>query len=188
MKNKLLYIIIGFLLLSIPALSKAQSGIYMNMEDYKQKKLTYESDCDKRNKIRLHDLFGSSTMLTIVHEGKKYSYKKSDVYGFKDCDNKVYRLYKNEVYAIAEAGDIYIYTQTENITQTKGFKVVNVYYFSAGADGEVLRLNMNNLKRAFAGNDKFLELLDASFVTSALSAYDELHKMYKVNYIFSKAK
>ncbi len=188
MKTKFLYIIMAVLLFAGNMYAKGKSGIYASAEDYKHNKLTHEADCSKGNEIHLHDFFGTSPKLTIVQDGKKYSYKKHEIYGFTDCDNIVYRLYKNEAYAIAEAGDIYIYTQTENITQAKSFKIVNVYYFSASADGEIMRLTISNLKKTFAGNDKFLELLDVSFATSPLSTYDELHKLYKVNYIFSKAK
>ncbi len=192
MKIKLQIISICLSALSLNAYGQHHSGIYMNMSDYKNNKLTYEIPCTKEKhnqNIHLHDFFGNSPTITVNHEGKKYTLNKNEIYGFIDCDNKVYRFFKNEVYNIAEAGDIYIYiyTQTQNIAQSKGFKVVNNYYFSNSSAGPVLRLTKNNLKNEFRNNDKFIELLDQNFGNDDINAYNNLHKTFKINYVYSKA-
>ena len=68
----------------------------------------------------------------------------------------MYRFYNNTEYRIAEAGNIYIYTQDRNIAQSKGYKVVNAYFFSTTPDGELLPLTLGQFeKRIQRGNDKF---------------------------------
>ena len=190
MKTTLQIIITTAMILSAGYYAKGQSGIYMNLPDYKNNKLAYESDCNtEKSKIRLHDFFYNAPTVTVIHGGKKYVLNKNEVYGFRDCDNEVYRFFKNEVYRLAEAGEIYIYiyTQTQNITQTKGYKVVNVYYFSVTVDGNVVPLNMGNLKNAYRNNDKFLDMLDTHFGNSEVSEYDPIHKTYKINYLYKKS-
>ena len=190
MKTTLQIIITTAMILSACFYAKGQSGIYMNLPDYKNNKLSYESDCNtEKSKIRLHDFFYNAPTITVIQGSKKYIFKKNNVYGFRDCDKEVYRFFKNEAFRIAEAGDIYvyIYTQTQNITQSKGYKVVNVYYFSVTLDGNIIPLNMNNLKNAYRDNDKFLDMLDTHFGASAVNEYDQIHKAYKINYLYKKS-
>jgi hypothetical protein len=109
------------------------------------------------------------------------------LYGYRDCNNHVYRFYKNITYQIAEPGRIYIYTKEENITQGKGYKVVNVYYFSVSAEGEIIPLTLNNLKSAYRDNKKFFELLSEFFNGNDVNEYDNIHKTFKVNYFYTNA-
>ena len=192
MKIKQQIISICLAALSLNTYGQNHSGIYMNLSDYKANKLTYEIECSKEKhnrNIHLHDFFGNRPTVTVNHDGKKYTLKKNEIYGFIDCDNEAYRFFKNEVYHIAEAGDIYIYiyTQTQNIAQSKGYKVVNNYYFSNTPSGQILRLTKDNLKNEFRNNDKFIALLDQNFGNDDIYAYDNLHKTFKVNYVYSKS-
>jgi hypothetical protein len=166
------------LCLSIESVT-GQSGIYMSAEDYKDNKITYECN------VRIHDFFYSRPEVTVVHDGKKQRYEKSALYGYKQGD-AAYRFYKNTAYQIAEAGAVTIYTQTKNITQSKGYKVVNVYYFSKGIDGAVLPLTFANLKNAYRDNEAFTDLLDIYFSNAPVTDYDQVHKMYRVNYVYHK--
>ncbi len=186
MKNKLMILIAGLFMFSGNAISKNKSGIYMNPNDFKAGKLAYESDCP--GKIKLHDFFGSTPYVTVANNGMKHKYKKSELFGYKDCSGITYRFYKNDVYQIAEAGPIFIYIQEQSVTKTKGFEVVKTYYFSAAADGEIQPLTKANLKHKFSANSQFADMLDQYFNGSDISAYDNEHKTFKVNYVFGKTQ
>jgi len=190
MKKKLQIILTGLMVLSYGLSAKSESGIYMSTADFKNNKLTFESGCARGKhslSIHLHDFFWNMPYITITEGGKKNVLKKSDVYGFRDCDNEVYRFYKNTEYRIAEAGNIYVYTQERNIAQSKGYKVINDYFFSVSASSEILPLTICNLKNAYSGNDKFLDLLDQYFGGSEVNEYDNRHKTFKINYVFAKS-
>jgi hypothetical protein len=167
----------------------AQSGIYNTAADYSNNKLTYETQCStsKNNNIRLHNYFGYAPYVTVVAGGIKHRLKKSEVYGFRNCNNEVFRFYKNKEYKLSEAGHICIYTAQQNITQGKSFKLVNGYYFSTSFTGPILPLTYGNLENAYAGNEKFCELLEQFSGTNDASAYDSRHKTYKINYLFAKS-
>ena len=184
MKTKILLTML--LMISLNSYAKSQSGIYMNLSDYKNNKLTYETGCTRGEKIHVHDFFWNVSTVKVVGDGRKYTLKKDKLYAYKDCNNDVYRFYDNMEYRIAETSGIYVYVRKENTAQNKNNKVINVYYFSSTPDGEILLLNMRNLKKAFSNNEKFLDLLDKFFNAGNVCAYDDLHKTFKVNYVFSK--
>jgi hypothetical protein len=182
--------VFGMMLLLISLYARAQSGVYLTAADFTGNKLSYESPCIKkghRRNIYLHEFFMNTPSATVVSNGNKYKLKKKDLYGFRNCNNESYRFYHNQEYRIAGAGGIFIYTQTRNIAQSKGFKVVNIYYFSAGPDGSIFPLSFENLTAVFSGNQKFLDLLGQFSCRNQLSEYDNLHKAFRINYVYNKA-
>ena len=188
MKTKMKILLTALLVLSMNSYAKSQGGIYKTLSDFRDNKLSYETGCNKNGKIHLHDFFWNMATIQVVDEGKKYTLKKDELYGYRDCNDDVYRFYKNMEYRIAEAGNVYIYVQKENTAQNKNNKVVNVYYFSTKADGEILPLTLSNLKKAYKDNDSFSDLLDKFFNANDVCEYDEVHNTFKVNYVFSKTK
>lgn len=186
MKTKMKILLTALLVVSFGSYAKSQGGIYMNLSDYEHNKLTYETACAKGGKIHLHDFFWNMATITVADNGKKHTLKKDELYGYKDCNNEVFRFYNNMEYRIAEAGYIYIYVQKENTAQNKDNKVVNVYYFSTKPDGEIYSLTLNNLKKAYKDNDSFSDLIDKFFNANDVCAYDEGHNTFKVNYVYSK--
>ena len=189
MKNKQIIMIVGLLGLGTCAQALGQSGVYMNIEDYKNNRLTYTNDCKsaKHNRpVRVHDFFWGMKGVRVVHDGKKYTFKKQELFGYKDCNDQVYRFYNNTEYRIAEAGRIYIYVKEENVAQSKGFKVVNSYYFSTAPDHEIMPLTMANLKAAYGNDEKFVARLERTFDNSNLSRYDNVNKTFGLNDLFSK--
>ena len=184
MKTKI-KILILLLTLSLGAYAKSQSGIYMNVADYQNNKLTYETGCVKGS-VHLHDFFWNMTTIKVVNDGKKYILKKDDVYGYRDCNNDVYRFYNNLEYRIAEAGNIYIYVRRESIAQNKNNTLVNVYYFSTTPGGAILPLTVRDLKNAYNDNSDFIDLIDKFFGGADVRAYDDVHNTFKINYLFSK--
>ena len=188
MKNKMKIISTVLLIISLSTYAKSQSGIYMSLADFKNNKLTYEDKCSDGRHIYVRDFFWSMPEIKVVHDGKKYTYKKSDLYGYRDCKNEVFRFYNNTEYRIAEAGNIFIYVQEHNIAQSKGFIVVNEYYFSTTADGAIAPLTLANLKTAYNDNAAFLALINQYLNTGDVQEYDKQHNTFKVNYLYSKTK
>jgi hypothetical protein len=189
MNNKLKIILTVLLVLSFSSYAKSPSGIYMTISDYKNNRLTCESECvdqPQHKNIHIHDFFWNMPNIRVKCDGKKLTYKKSQLYGFRDCKNNVYRFYDNTEYRIAEAGNIYIYVQEKNIAQSKGYKVVNAYFFSTTADSEIIPLTLSNLKKAYKNNDKFHDLLDQYFNAGGVCVYDTQHNTFKINYVYSK--
>jgi len=184
---KIVLLFIALLVLPFSSYSKSLGGIYMTFSDFKNNKLACESESGKRETIHVHDFFWNMPNIVVRCNGKKHSYKKSELYGFRDGKNEVYRFYHNTEYRIAEAGNICIYVQEKNIAQSKGYKVVNAYYFSVDADSEILPLTFGDLKSAYKTNDKFSDLLSQFFTNANVCAYDNKHNTFKVNYVYAKA-
>jgi hypothetical protein len=188
MKNKTQIFSIGLLALSISFHANGQSGVYKNSEDYKNHHFSYETDCGKRKqRLQLHDFLSDKSYITVSHEGKKEVLKKSEIYGFSDCDANVYRFFRNRQYHVEEPGKIFIYTRNERDVQSKVFKTAKVYYFSISPDSDIMPLSLGNLKRAYRINEKFLDLLDANFNNTEVSGYDDFHKTFKVNHIYQES-
>jgi len=174
------------LAITLNSYAKGQGGIYMNVTDYRNNTLTYEAGCQQKFKIHLHDFFGNTSSFTISEEGNKHTLQKKEVYGYRDCNGDIYRFYSNAAYKIVDAGNIYIYTQERNVTQTKGFKVVNDYFFSTSPDGIIFNLSIDNLVNAYKGNEKFLDRLEN--FNDDVTAYEARHKMFKINYLYLRSQ
>lgn len=184
MKNKIACMIVNVMLLSAAGFAQVdKSGIYLNVADYRNQKLTYEIDCrNDKHKIRLNEFF-NKPYITVVHDRKKYTHQKKDIYGFRDCDNNLYRFFGNDEYKVEESKEIIIYSKNRNETQSKGFTVVKDYYFSQSPNAEIRRITIGNLKIAFPNNHKFHDMLDENFKNGDASMYDDFHKMFKVNHL-----
>ena len=57
MKNKLKILVIVLLIFCLSATAKSKSGIYLTLNDYKNGKLSYESECKHGLQIRFHNFF-----------------------------------------------------------------------------------------------------------------------------------
>jgi len=158
------------------------SGVYLTADDYKNGRLSFEGDCgSKAHKLELHDVLHKS-YIHVTHETEKRRFAKSDLFGFRACDGHDYRFASNLEHRILEARELYIYTREVPVSHGRGVHTVRGYFFSAGAEGPVLALTLQNLKTAFPDNKRFHDALDAAFgARQKLSEYDETQKMFKVN-------
>lgn len=188
-------IVISFIFLNCSSLfsqdKKKEStlaGVFLTHADFKVNKLTYEIDCGvEKQKIKLHDFF-TKPYFDVYFKGEKQTLQKKDVYGYRDCHNDIYRFFNNLEYQLEERGNINIYSLEQNVAYSRGVAIEKVFYFSARPDGEIELLTPENLKSSFPDNHKFHYALDEAFKGDAdISAYDKLHKMYKVNYIYETA-
>jgi hypothetical protein len=163
---------------------KDSSGIYKTLADFSAKKLSLVINCKtETHKIKINDVF-SQDHITVVHDGKSYDFKKSDIYGYKLCNGETYRFSGNKDYLVMNPNEVILLYKVE-IMQTKAATPKTyTYYFSKDASSTLQDLTKVNLKAAFPTNHKFHDELDANFKSdSELTAYDSFHKMYKVNHI-----
>jgi hypothetical protein len=173
-----------------------KSGIYLTIEDFLSRKLSHEIDCTKeKEKIRMHDWF-SKPYLDFIYDGEKHTYKKGDVFGIRDCDNETYRFYDNKEYRIVEIASICIYVREHDITEGRaaGIEAFYFFFFSTKPGGKIYDLTISNIKMILPDNQKlndeletecsrYKECSDEDIVT-----YDNLHKMYKINYLLSQLR
>ena len=79
------------------------SGVYLTAADYEKKQLAFAGDCGSKNhKLKPHD-FPNKPYIDVKHESEKYRYAKSDLFGFRECDERDYRFGSNLNYQILEA-------------------------------------------------------------------------------------
>lgn len=165
------------------------SGIYQTATDYQKENLSLSVDCrSTRHKIKLHD-FLNKPYLEVIHASKKYRFKKAEVFGFRTCDGQRYRFYNNEEYQILENKTLTIYQRLVNGPglSGKGTQAVRKYFFSAGTTSAILPLTKNNLKEALPQQHTFHNTLDAQFSTDDVTAFDDFHKMFRVNHLLQSS-
>lgn len=62
------------------------------------------------------------------------------------------------------------------------------YFFVTGSGGVLQPLTKAGLKKAFPGNHAFHDALDANFKADGeLTAYDDFHKIYKINRLYNNS-
>ncbi|MCW3083611.1 MAG: hypothetical protein JWP12_977 [Bacteroidetes bacterium] len=175
-----------------PIVLFAQSGMYMNATDYTNNKLSYEINCDSSaGKIKLNH-FLAKNYVDVICGNKKTQLKKDSIFGYRACDGKTYRFFKNndQEFLIVENRTIVIYIADVPVVSSTGktTQLVPHYFFSTTLSSEIYPLTLINLKKAFPGNIKFHDLLDVEFNDlKNSSAYDAVHKMYRVNYLASQS-
>lgn len=164
---------------------KNQSGVYKTFADFQTKKLDLAVDVTKeKHKIKVHDFINKSE-IDVIHNDKKYTFKKKDIYGIRDVKGNDYRFYNDLEYQIVQVDTIYIYTKSKDISSSNGknrqTKYVTEYFLSKTGDSDILILNAENLKKAFPENHKMHDALDMMFKREKdLAEFDKFHKSYKV--------
>ncbi len=164
---------------------KTKSGVYMSFADYTASKLNLEVDyTTEKHKIKVIDFFNKSE-INVIHKDKKYTYKKSEIYGIRDGKGNDYRFYNDLEYLISQTDTIYIYKKesTEHVGGGKNHHTTQVtkYFFSKTGNSEILALTKENLKKTFPENHKMHDALEMMFKSdSELTEYDNFHKSYKV--------
>jgi hypothetical protein len=163
-------------------------GIYVSPDDFARNQLSYAGDCTGGNcQVRLHELFGSSTV-DLICNGKKRSFAKDKIYGYRDCKDLNYRFLGQSSYQILDTAGFYLYSINKLVQGEKIARPQTLYYFSVPPNGPVQELTLANLERSFAGNAKFRYHLEAQFKSDkGLIAYDDLLKTYKIKYLYSQS-
>lgn len=165
------------------------SGIYFTANDYLKHKLSFVINCKtQKHKIKDEMLFHPKEV-SIKHNDTTYKYPKDSVYGIKHCDGSVVRVYNNSEYSMLNPDEsILLYIVTSG-SGTKASPVITKYYFSKDAQSNIQELTIHNVKAAFPDNHKFHDLIDMEFHSNdELVAYDEIHKMRKINRVLFISK
>ncbi|OQP60149.1 hypothetical protein A3860_34275 [Niastella vici] len=164
------------------------SGIYKTAADFQNKKLSYAINFKtEKHKIKSAMLFNNEEV-KVKHQGVNYSLKKSETYGYRDMKGRDFRFVDGKEYRILNSYEpVLIYVYQHQAHSAKDISMGNykpVYYFSLDAASPVETLTLNKIKAAFPENHKLHDAVDAQFKTDAdLYAYDNFHKMYKLNWI-----
>ena len=186
----LFLLLLGGQNLTAQKLKTNAGGLYSTLEDFVRHKLTYPTDCGlSSDKIRINDLFGSSTGY-VIHNGEKTSFNKGEIYGYRNCNSTNFRFYHNEAYQILDTLGFYLYYNYRSVQRQKGKGLIKTdqYYFSRSGDGELQTLTIDNLKMAFSDNSAFHYALDASFPSDRdLLAFDSYQKQYKLKYLYKQS-
>ncbi|MGB5929096.1 MAG: hypothetical protein WBH03_13040 [Cyclobacteriaceae bacterium] len=162
------------------------SGIYMTYRDYSNQEMKYAINCDNEShKIRPHGTWRGDKFV-VDHDGERFSYERSEIFGYKDCYGKDWRVFGDYEYLIKEAKSLIIYERYkhENVTIDDD-PILPTYHFSIG-NGDIQELTLMNLKKAFPEEHAFHDKLDETFTGGRVAAsYDKYHKTYKVNRVFA---
>lgn len=167
-----------------------KSGLYKTASDYLKGELSFGVDCKtEKHKIRLHN-FNNKPFIDIIHNNQKYTFSKSELFGFRDCEGKDWRFFENKEYQLMENGPLAIYKKIEIVSEAnkKGLTEKVVYFFSTSISDEIFTLTILNLKKATSQNHIFHDKLDAQFkIDEELAVYDSFHHKFKVNHLLLQA-
>ncbi len=194
MKTKLLFLTIVFfgticksLGLEADSLSN-KSGLYLTSSDFTSGKLTYVIDClTKNNKLKTSDFLNSRT-IKITNSDTTIKLSKSAIWGYRICDGKEFRVYRDQDYEIIDKAAIIVYQKKEtrrgnpksNLSYTK-----TIYFFSENPGSQLKALNLANIESAFITNKKFHDLIDLYFKSDEeLLMFDDYYKMLRLNHFY----
>jgi len=164
------------------------SGIFLTSKEYKRNRLIEEEDCKNPEQIfKRNDLF-SRQEFVVIKKGRKLTFLKKDIYAYRDCENRVWRFYNDKAYQIMESRALYIYNVKRTVLDGAIIDKNPLYYFSRGSDGEIMELNLENIKKTFPDNFVFLNMVTIELsADKAMEEFDAEHKMYKINFIYKQS-
>ena len=158
-------------------------GLYLTADDYHNQKLSFKTTGNDGNAIKFNGFLGSGKIV-VVCNGKKQTFYKSAVYGYRS-NNSDYRYFNNIPYKVIDGRDFYLYSAPKMAQQSKWSKPVDSYYFSSTAIADIKPLSIKNLQDAYADNPRFRYLIESHFATdNSLTAYDSALNEYKVKYLY----
>ena len=164
------------------------SGLYRSAADFRGHRLTLGVNCKTENhKLRMNEFMGRP-YVTVVHGGKPYQVAKDSLFGFRDCEGQNYRFATDyhHLPILNPDEELLLYRVTQlAIGKNPGREDV---YFSASAAAPIQRLTLLNVKRAFPDNHRFHDLLDAQIGNGNLTAYDQMHRMTKINWLLRQSQ
>ena len=166
-----------------------KSGIYLSAADFTAGRMANEIDCaTAEHKLELHE-FRDRPYIHVTHGGRRIRYEKAKIFGVQNCDGTAIRFLANADYQVAEVGPMLIYSTPAYASAGFTTKKVSKYFFSTAPDAAILPLTKGNLRAAFAGNARFLGLLDQVFASDeALGEFDRMHEMFRVNHVLEQSR
>ena len=164
------------------------SGLYRSAADFRSHRLTLGVDCKTgTHKLRMNEFMGRP-YVTVVHGGKPYQVAKDSLFGFRDCDGQNYRFATDyhHLPILYPEEELLLYRVTQPAVGKNPGREDG--YFSASAAAPIQVLTLLNVKRAFPDNHRFHDLLDAQLGNGDLTAYDEMHRMTKINWLLRQSQ
>lgn len=165
---------------------KDSSGIYKTADDFQNRKLSYAINYKtEKHKINDNVLFNNAD-IKVKHAGETYTLLKSETYGYRSTNGEAFRFVDNKEYKIINPGEallMYVYKHPSH-SPKEAERYAPAYFFSSDATSAPQSLTKANLQAAFPVNHKLHDALDAQFKSDKeLYAYDQFHKMYKLDWI-----
>lgn len=162
-------------------MAQRATGIYLTTDDFMNNKLSYTNFENRRCKIRLRDI-SFKLPIKITCGDSTLRLKKDSIYGYKDCEGGLHRLFSKQVYTIVSLdSNIQLYrvmTSGKTKYETPSYD----YYFSRTPASPVYLLSFRNIERIYVDNNKFCEFIEMHFsADTELLEYDDWHKTYKIN-------
>lgn len=162
------------------------SGVYLTPTDFQNQKLAYTINCEARKPKIKFARFSIKNHIIVIHNDNTYTLLKDEIFGYRDCKGNSFRFIDDRSYTILNpSGYILLYMYG---VPNHHEEIVD-YRFSRGADGAVKELSKENLKKAFPENKDFQQKIDQIFENRLeLTAYDEGHRMYVVNWLYARVR
>ncbi|MBN8718666.1 MAG: hypothetical protein J0H85_04420 [Sediminibacterium magnilacihabitans] len=159
------------------------SGVYLNLADFENGKLSYASNSPSgSSKIQFNEFF-EKPFITVKHDGEKTQLFKDEIFAYQN-KGTVVRTSNFTNYTFVEKGPVWVFYKDITIVNGKERRRERKYFYSTSGDGAILPLTINNLKKSFPDKHLFHDLLDAQFGRdSELSYYDSFEKKFKINHL-----
>jgi hypothetical protein len=168
--------------------ASGSGGIYLSYDHFRQHTLTYPFDChSSTDKLVLNNFLGGSS-IRIIHQGERHSFRKDQIFGYRECDGKDYRFYNKTSYCILDTARFYLYSAEKLVQGDKIARPAILYYFSTDASSQPVPLTIANLETTFAANRAFCYQLHSDFHSDAdLVTYLPSLKTYKLKYAYGQS-
>ena len=160
-------------------------GIYSTAEDFEHDKFSFSYSCDSgKVKIRFNEF--TDKPILIISRDKNYPFSKSEIFGLRDCAQRIFRIYKNEAYQLINQEAIWLYRQER--LRNKSTEREQFHFFTSSVGGPLLPLTVAALKTAFSSNVAFLDLVNKYIHEDEdLVKFDPLQKKFKVIQLFNQS-
>jgi len=152
-----------------------QNGIFLNANEFQNG--IPEMGFDKKSKENHIREFDDKVIL--IENAEKTRFAKSEIWGFRK-NNKDYRTYNNEDYAVAYApkGLSIIFYTLGNTTGEGNLEneFISKYYFSRNGQSAIYPLNIANIKEVFSDQVPFVEAINKGKLSDEMP----IHEVNKV--------
>lgn len=152
-----------------------QNGVFLKADEFQNG--IPEMGFDKKSKENHIREFDNKVIL--IENAEKIKFAKSEIWGFRK-NNKDYRTYNNEDYAVAYApkGLSIIFYTLGDVTGDENIKneFVSKYYFSRNGQSAIYPLNIANIKEVFSDQVSFVEAISKGNLSDEMP----IHEVNKV--------
>jgi len=171
--------------LSVAIAQSDSSGVYLTANDFLHGKLSYTIGCKADRESKTGVLLDNKQVV-VKQSGETARIDKKSIYAIKYCGGNIVRMYNGGCYPILNPGENILLYGVMETPVSKGKPMTRKYYFSRGANADIEDLTLDNLRAAFTDNKIFQDAVDNQLRTdNDLYAYDNFHKMYKLNRIYN---